>query len=456
MVIDTGEPDPAETGVATVGSGVLVNSGGFDGIASDDAVTAVTAELQRRSAGEPAVVYRLRDWLLSRQRYWGTPIPIIHCGRCGEVPVADDLLPVRLPESGYDLRPADGRSPLASATEWVTVNCPRCGGPAQRDTDTMDTFVDSSWYFLRYPDPDYRHGPFNPEGVSRWLPVDEYIGGKEHATGHLMYARFMTKVLHDLGLVSFTEPFTRLTCQGQVIMNGKAMSKSLGNLVNLQDQLARYGPDGVRVTMIFAGPPEDDIDWADVSPAGSVRWLARVWRLAGDVALDRDRATGDEGVRRGVHRLVHETTTLMEGKRLNVAVARLMELTSLLRKAIDSGPGPTDPAVREGAESLVRMMSCVAPFTAEEAWERLGRQPSVVEAGWPDVAEDLLVEDVVTCVVQVSGKVRDRLRVPAGIDESELTDLALRSAKVRHALGERPVRQVIVRAPRLVNVVAEP
>jgi leucyl-tRNA synthetase len=456
VVIATDEPDPADTGIAANEDGTLVNSGDFDGVPSSEAVAAVAAELKRRGVGEPAIAYRLRDWLLSRQRYWGTPIPIIHCPRCGEVPVPDEELPVRLPVSGYDLRPADGRAPLASAAEWVNVACPGCGGPAQRDTDTMDTFVDSSWYFLRYPDADFADGPFNLDGVARWLPVDHYIGGKEHATGHLLYARFITKVLHDMGLLSFTEPFSHLTNQGQVIMNGRAMSKSLGNLVNLQDQLARYGPDGVRVTMLFASPPQDDIDWADVSPAGSVKWLTRVWRLAGDVdpaTKGRDPEAGDEDVRRGVHRLVRATTETMEGRRLNVAVARLMELTSFLRKAIDSGPGRADPAVREGVEALVRMLSCFAPFTAEEAWERLGWPPSVMDRGWPEVVESLVVEDVVTCVVQVSGKMRDRLQVPTTIGDSELIELALRSARVQKALDGRSVERTIVRAPRLINLV---
>ena len=213
----------------------------------------------------------LHDWLVSRQRYWGTPIPIVHCVHCGPVPVPDEELPVRLPESGYLLRSGDGRSPLASCGSWVRVECPRCGGPAERDTDTMDTFVDSSWYFLRQPNPEYTTGPFDPDAVARWLPVHEYFGGREHATGHLVYARFITKALYDMGLVPFTEPFRRLTNQGQVVMNGKAMSKSRGNLVELADQIERYGPDAVRVTMVFAGPPEDDIDWADVSPAGAVK-----------------------------------------------------------------------------------------------------------------------------------------------------------------------------------------
>ncbi|HYH30972.1 MAG TPA: class I tRNA ligase family protein, partial [Pseudonocardia sp.] len=366
--------------------------------------------------------------------------------------VPDDQLPVELPHlEGEDLAPK-GTSPLAAATDWVRTTCPSCGGEARRDTDTMDTFVDSSWYFLRYPNPGYADGPFDPAGIRRWLPVDEYVGGVEHATGHLIYARFVTKVLHDLGLVPFPEPFTRLTNQGQVVMGGRAMSKSLGNLVSLQEQLAAHGPDAVRVTMVFAGPPEEDIDWADVSPAGAVRWLARVWRLCGDVGTAAPGA-GDRAVRRRVHRLVAETTTLMEGKRLNVAVARLMELTSVLRTAVDAGPGPADPAVREGAEALARMLSCVAPFTAEECWERLGHPPSVVRHGWPEADGALLAEDTVTCVVQVAGKVRDRIPVPPDVAGDELRERALRSEKVRAALNGAAVAKVVVRPPGLVNVV---
>ena len=455
-VVDTGDADPARTGVATTGAGVLISSGPFTGRSSAEARAAIVADLVVRGIGEAAVTYRLRDWLLSRQRYWGTPIPIIHCAECGQVPVPDDQLPVRLPDSGYQLRPDDGRAPLASAHEWVRVSCPRCGAAARRDTDTMDTFVDSSWYFLRYPNPRFTEGPFDPALIARWLPVDEYIGGREHATGHLLYARFLTKALHDLGLLPFTEPMTRLTNQGQVLMDGKAMSKSLGNLVDLQGQIRQYGPDAVRVTMIFAGPPEDDIDWADVSPRGAVKWLARVWRLALDIGSGT--SASEPGVqsaalRRDVHAVIAATTALMESTRLNVAVAQLMQLTNLLRKAIDTGPGPADPVVREGVEALVRMSSCFAPFTAEESWERLGHRPSVSDAGWPTADPALLERDTTTCIVQIDGKLRDRLEVPADIDETSLRDLAL--AAVTDALAGRSMTKVIVRAPRLVNVVTK-
>ncbi|TQF01963.1 leucine--tRNA ligase [Kitasatospora acidiphila] len=456
VVVDTGEADPVQSGTATAGDGVLVNSGPLDGLAKQEAIAAVNAELEERGLGKGAVTYRLRDWLLSRQRFWGTPIPIIHCESCGAVPVPDDDLPVRLPETGYTLRPEGGKSPLETATAWVQVSCPSCHAEARRDTDTMDTFVDSSWYFLRFPNPHYEEGPFDPAGMAAWLPVDEYVGGKEHSTGHLMYARFLTKVLYDMELVPFTEPFKRLTNQGQVIMDGKAMSKSLGNLVNLQEQIAAYGPDAVRVTMLFASPPEDDIDWADVSPAGSVKWLARVWRLARDIGgagPDLHNTPYDAELRKTIHRLIAETTQTMEAKRFNVAIARMMQLTNVLRQAVDSGPGPRDSAVQEGVEALARMLSCVAPFTAEECWSRLGHEPSVLRAGWPEADPALLIEDQVTCVVQVAGKVRDRLQVSPEISEEELRRLALDSVKVREALNGNEAAKVIVRAPKLVNIV---
>jgi leucyl-tRNA synthetase len=461
VVVQTGEADPNETGVATGGDGELVNSGSYDGMTKDEAIAAIAEDLRRDGHGEPAIAYRLRDWLLSRQRYWGCPIPIVHCSACGEVAVPDDQLPVELPLSGYELRPEGGRSPLESATEWVTVTCPNCGGDATRDTDTMDTFVDSSWYYLRYASADDHTQAFDVERVRRWLPVDEYVGGVEHAILHLLYSRFFTKVLHDMGMLDFTEPFLRLTNQGHVVMDGASMSKTKGNLVNMQEEIAKYGADAVRLTMLFAGPPEDDIDWADVSPTGSVKWLSRVWRLAHDIGAagavaGSEAATGDVGIRTGVHKLVAEATTHTDAKRFNVAIARLMELTTLLRRAVDHD-GLSTPAgaaaVREGAGALARMLSIFAPFAAEEVWEMLGNGPSVVSAGWPEADPALLVEDTVTCVVQVAGKLRDKFEVPVDVSDDTLRERALASDAVRRALADRPVRTVVVRAPRLVNVV---
>jgi leucyl-tRNA synthetase len=456
IVVRTGGPDPAETGIATPGDGELINSGPIDGLPKAEAIKAITKLLAERGLGRPAVNYRLRDWLVSRQRFWGTPIPIVYCPSCGEVPVPDEQLPVVLPDlRGQDLAPK-GVSPLAAATDWVNTECPKCGGPATRDTDTMDTFVDSSWYFLRYCSPSYENGPFDVETVRQWNPVYLYVGGSEHAILHLMYARFFVKVLHDMRMVGFTEPFTRLLNQGQVINQGRAMSKSLGNGVDLGEQLAAHGVDAIRLTMIFASPPADDIDWADVRPEASVKFLGRVWRLAAEIGTTAPRgplASGDPELRKVTHRTIDEVTRLIESRRLNVAVARLMELVSAARRAIDAGPGGTDPAVREAAESLTIMLSLFAPYTAEECWEVLGHAPTVALAGWPSADPDLLVEETVTCVVQVGGKVRDRLEVPPGISEDELSELALAAPGVSRALAGRDVRKVIVRAPKLVNVV---
>jgi leucyl-tRNA synthetase len=447
--------DVDDSAAAYSGDGVAINSGFLDGLRKVEAIERMVAWLEENDLGTGAINYRLRDWLISRQRYWGTPIPIIHCSSCGEVPVPEDQLPVELPPTdGLDLAPK-GQSPLAAAEDWVTVPCPRCGGSARRDSDTMDTFVDSSWYFLRYLDPSREDVAFDPEQAREWAPVDQYTGGVTHAILHLLYARFFTKVLHDMGLIDFEEPFTRLLNQGMVGMNGATMSKSRGNLVRLSDELELNGVDAVRLTMVFAGPPEDDIDWADVSPSGSKKFLSRAWRLSGDVTspVGVDVTTGDLALRRATAKAVDEASRAVESFRFNVAVAKTMELVNAARKAIDSGPGGADPAVREAAEAVAILLSLVAPYTAEEMWERLGHQPTVALAGWPSVDPALLVEDTVTCVVQVAGKVRDRLEVSPSISEDDLREQALSSPAVVAALGGAGIRTVIVRAPKLVNIV---
>jgi leucyl-tRNA synthetase len=466
IVVATDAPDPAQTGIATAGDGLLVNSGPLDGLSKAPAIARIIEILGERGLGEAAISYRLRDWLVSRQRFWGTPIPIIHCPSCGEVPVPEDQLPVVLPDlRGSDLSPK-GVSPLAADEDWVNVECPKCGTPAKRDTDTMDTFVDSSWYQFRYCSPRYEGGPFRREDIARWAPVDLYVGGVEHAILHLLYARFFTKVLQDMGMLDFGEPFTRLVNQGQVINGGKAMSKSLGNGVDLGEQIDRFGVDAVRLTMIFASPPEDDIDWADVNPDAMVKFLGRVRRIAADVAAAGGPAgsvpaAGDIALRRATHHAIDEVTRQVEAHHLNVAVARLMELVTATRRAIDSGPGAGDPAVREAAEALAIMISLYAPYTAEECWEHLGRaaatgpRASVARADWPAAEPALLVQDKVTCVVQVNGKVRDRLEVSPAVSEDELRELALASAGVTRALSDlEAIQRVIVRAPKLVNIVA--
>jgi leucyl-tRNA synthetase len=455
VVLDTGEPDPGETWTATTGDGELVNSGSLDGLRKQAAIETVVRELEDSGRGHGALNYRLRDWLVSRQRYWGAPIPIVHCPVDGEVPVPDDQLPVRLPDlRGQDLVPK-GVSPLAAATDWVHTTCPRCGGPAERDTDTMDTFVDSSWYFLRFPSVGKEDVAIDPASTRAWAPVDHYTGGVEHAILHLLYSRFMTKVLHDLGHIDFVEPFRSLHNQGQVINQGKSMSKSLGNGVDLGAELGAHGVDAIRLTMLFAGPPDEDVDWADVSPTGSGKFLARAWRVARDVTSgpDADPATGNAALRATTHRAIAEIGSLIESFRFNVAVARLMELVNAARKAIDSGPGGGDPAVRETAEAVAVMLSLFAPYCAEDMWAALGHDPTVSLAGWPAVDPALLVEESVTAVVQVAGKVRARLDVPPDVTEDALRELALADPAVVRALGERSVRAVVVRPPRLVNVV---
>jgi leucyl-tRNA synthetase len=362
---------------------------------------------------------------------------------------------VKLPAAAdLDLKPK-GSSPLGAAEDWVNVPCPKCSAPAKRDADTMDTFVDSSWYYLRYADPTNPDAPFDVKKIEEWLPVDQYVGGVTHAILHLLYSRFFTKVLFDMGMVKFNEPFTRLLNQGMVIMDGSAMSKSRGNIVRLSDELQNHGVDAIRLTMVFSGPPEDDVDWADVSPSGSVKFLSRAWRLSGDVtsAPDVDFSTGNLELRKATHKALHEAAFAVESFRFNVAVARVMELVNATRKAIDSGCGAADPAVREAAEATAIMLSLVAPFTAEEMWERLGHKPSVALAGWPIVDDSLLVADAVTAVLQINGKIKERIEVAPTITDSELEALALANPAIVAALaGAKPVK-IITRAPKLVNLV---
>ena len=455
VVVETGEEDPTETGIATTGDGKIINSGALNGLSKVDAIAAINKQLEADGLGKSARNYRLRDWLVSRQRYWGTPIPIVHCEKCGEVAVPDSELPLLLPDAkGLDLKPK-GQSPLAAATEWVNTKCPKCAGPAMRDTDTMDTFVDSSWYYLRYPSSTNATEPFNRADIDTWLPVDQYVGGVTHAILHLLYSRFFTKVLYDMKMLSFTEPFTRLLNQGMVVMDGSAMSKSRGNLVRLSDELENHGVDAIRLSMVFSGPPEDDVDWSDVSPSGSVKFLSRAWRLSGDVtsAPGVDFATGEVSLRKATHKALNDAAFAVESFRFNVAIARVMELVNATRKAIDSGCGPADPAVREATEAIAIMLSLVAPFTAEEMWERLGHKPAIATAGWPVVDPTLLVDDEVEAVIQINGKIVDRMNVSPSISEVEFEAAALALPSVVAAIAGGTPKKVIARAPKLVNIV---
>jgi leucyl-tRNA synthetase len=455
VVVETDQEDPSATGIATDGAGKMINSGSLDGLSKEEAIAKIIAELSAKDLGKASKNFRLRDWLISRQRFWGTPIPIIHCPSCGEVPVPQEQLPVELPDAtGVDLKPK-GSSPLGAIDSWVNVSCPKCKGAAKRDADTMDTFVDSSWYYLRYTSVGRDDVPFDKKEVETWLPVDQYVGGVTHAILHLLYSRFFTKVLFDLGMVNFNEPFTKLLNQGMVQMDGSAMSKSRGNLVKLSDELANHGVDAIRLAMIFAGPPEDDIDWADVSPAATVKFLNRAWRISQDVTSKAgiDFATGDLALRKVTHKSLSEISLAVETFRFNVAVARIMELVNATRKAIDSGCGAADPAVREAAEAIAISLSLMAPFTAEEMWENLGHKPAIALAGWPKIEDSLLAADAVTSILQINGKIKDRIEVAPNITDSELEKLALDNAEIKVAIAGAEVKKIITRAPKLVNIV---
>jgi leucyl-tRNA synthetase len=429
--------------------GVMVNSGPFDGRRSPESIPAITAWLEEQGKGRPAVSYRLRDWLISRQRYWGTPIPIIHCEDDGEVPVPDEDLPVLLPD-GVDFSP-QGESPLAKHEGFVNVACPRCGKPAKRETDTMDTFVDSSWYFFRYCSPGVEDRPFEREAVERWMPADQYTGGVEHAILHLLYSRFFTKALFDLGMVSFTEPFMRLKNQGQVIYGGASMSKTKGNIVEPMPLVERWGADTMRLTILFAGPFEDDIDWKLIAPdpdrpPGVHSWLGRVWRAVIDAAgSDADEPDDMRGL---AHRTLKAVTEDLDRYKFNTAISKLMELTNGMRRTLDAGDG-----ARESARLLVLMLAPIAPFIAEELWrEELGGTSVHLEP-WPAFDTELAREQSVTLVVQVDGKVRDRIEMGADADEAACREAALGSKRVQRALGGRSVARTIARPPRLINLV---
>jgi leucyl-tRNA synthetase len=455
VVIDTGMEDPNSSGVATDGDGKVINSGSITGLGKDEAITRIISELESKKLGKATKNYRLRDWLISRQRFWGTPIPIIHCDSCGLVPVPESQLPVELPDAkGLDLKPK-GTSPLGAASDWVNVACPKCKAPAKRDADTMDTFVDSSWYFLRYTSVNNHDVAFDKKEVETWLPVDQYVGGVTHAILHLLYSRFFTKVLHDLGMLNFTEPFTRLLNQGMVLMDGSAMSKSRGNLVKLSDELDKHGVDAIRVSMVFAAPPEDDIDWSDVSPAGSLKFLSRAWRISQDVTSKPgvDFKSGNIELRKVIHKTLSDIELAVESFRFNVVIARIMELVNATRKAIDSGCGPQDPAVREAAEAIAICLSLVAPYTSEDMWEKLGHKPAIANAGWPVIDKSLLGVDNVIAILQVNGKIKDRIEVSPNISNEDLEKLGRENAEIKAAIVGLTVGKVITVAPKLVNFV---
>ena len=456
-------PDPETMTEAAPGDGVMVNSGPYDGLPWQEAKQRITDDLAARGQGRHAVNYRLRDWLISRQRYWGAPIPMIHCDVCGEVGVPEDQLPVRLPEVDAIDFSRTGVAPLATDEVFVNVTCPSCGGPARRDTDTMDTFVDSSWYYLRYCSPRRDDVAFSTDAVAKWMPVDQYTGGIEHAILHLLYSRFFTKALHDLGHVNFVEPFTRLKSQGMVVMNGAAMSKSRDNLVEPRGIIEEFGADTLRATMLFAGPIEDDVDWADVSTAGMFKWLSRLVRLtdehiAADATVEEPgggEARAKEELRRVTHRTIRDVTEDFEAFKYNTALAKLMSLTNEVSTAFrERGVRGSD--VHHALEVIQIMLSPIAPHVAEELWHRLGHDDFVAQQRWPEFDATLLVENTVEVPVQVDGRLRATITVDVGLSQEGVVALAQRSDNVGRHLSGRTVAKVIWVPDRLLNLVTQP
>ncbi|HVF53877.1 MAG TPA: leucine--tRNA ligase [Actinomycetota bacterium] len=441
------------------GPGAMARSGEFDGTPTEVSVQKVTQWLAERGLGKPAINFRIRDWLISRQRYWGTPIPIVFCATCGEVPVPDDQLPVELPDV-VDFDPTGEESPLATAEEWVNIACPRCGAPARRETDTMDTFVDSAWYFHRYTDPHNDAAPFDPEKSARWMAIDQYTGGIEHAVMHLIYARFFQKVLVDLGMARDPEPFPRLLNQGIITMGGKRMSKSRGNIVEPQEAFALYGADALRLYMLFSGPPEAPFDWPEEGVAAigprTFTWLQRVWRLCEDVrALPVESgASGEAEVAlvKMLHRTIKVVTEDYGNFSFNTAIARLMELVNDTYRYRSTG-GAHRATLDSVVRNLLLLLAPMAPYLTEEQWHRSGEEGSIHREGWPEFDAGLAAVEAVTMVVQINGKVRDTLEVDPAITEDDMVTAALASANVARYLEGRAPTKIITKPPKLVSLV---
>ena len=453
--------NPATMTEAFVSEGVMVNSAQFDGLRSSEAKEKIADFLEGKGIGKKTVNFRLRDWGISRQRYWGNPIPIIYCEKCGAVPVPEKDLPVVLP---VDLEfTGEGGNPLARVESFVDVACPECGGAARRETDTMDTFVESSWYFLRYCCPDVDTAPLDKSRAEYWMSVDQYIGGIEHAVLHLLYARFFTKVMRDLGHVEVDEPFINLLTQGMVIKDGAKMSKSKGNVVDPNALIERYGADTARLFSLFAAPPEKDLDWSDQGVDGSFRFLNRVWKLVRDVlpllrnagTLDREALT-DEGrtLRRTVHKTIRKVTEDVEERfHFNTAIAAVMELVNAIQAFEPKNAPGNGPVLKEALESVVLLLAPFVPHFSEELWEGLGHGDGIDVAGWPTVDEAATVDEELLIVVQVNGKLRGKVTVPASAAEDEVKASALADPKVVSFIEGKTVRKIIYVPGKLLNIV---
>ncbi|HOB88335.1 MAG: leucine--tRNA ligase [Bacillota bacterium] len=444
--------------------GIMVNSPGFDGVPSEEGKDRIAEFMERNGIGRRTVNYKLRDWLISRQRYWGAPIPIVYCPSCGIVPVPEEDLPVMLPLD-VEFRPS-GESPLAYIPEFVNTTCPKCGASARRETDTMDTFMCSSWYFIRYTCPRSDDEPWDPDIANHWLPVDQYTGGIEHAILHLMYSRFFTMFLSDVGLIETDEPFSRLLTQGMVLKDGAKMSKSKGNIVSLEEMLDTYGADTTRLFILFASPPERDLEWSEQGVEGASRFLNRLWRLVYEFKDDLVSGHGvghefsgltseDEEMRRKTHTTLKKVTEDLERYSFNTAVARIMELVNAMYQFRDAAKARPEAmgVMREAVQLVLLMLAPFTPHIAEELWRVIGYEESIHEEAWPAVDESATVETDIEIVIQVNGKIRDRMNVAKGEDPDELKAKALASDRVRELVEGKDIRKVIVVPDKLVNIV---
>lgn len=443
--------------------GVMVNSGEFDGLKNEEALKSIIDYIEKENLGVRKINFRLRDWLISRQRYWGAPIPVIYCDVCGVVPVPEEDLPVLLPT---DVKfTGAGESPLKGSKSFINAKCPKCGKMGRRETDTMDTFVCSSWYFLRYCDPCNDKEPFSKEAVDYWMPVDQYIGGVEHAILHLLYARFFTKVLHDLGYVSVDEPFTNLLTQGMVLKDGAKMSKSLGNVVSPEEIVNKYGADTARLFILFAAPPEKDLEWSDQGVEGSFRFLNRVWRIVEELTdvvkgagnLDqKELSSQDKELRYVLHFTIKKVTEdVGERFNFNTAISAIMEFVNALYQYKDKVEKDkyNVALLKEAVENLIILLAPFVPHITEELWENIGGSGSVHKQKWPSYTEEALVKDEIEIVVQVNGKVKDRLVIPVGLDKQATEKAAMKSTKIQQLVEGKQVVKVIVIPEKLVNIV---
>jgi leucyl-tRNA synthetase len=434
-----GTKSPEELIEAYEGDGVQVNSGQFDGLSNQEAKIKIAEWMEKTGIGKIQTHWRLRDWLISRQRYWGTPIPIIYCSKCGIVAVPYEDLPVELPKDAPFT--GEGGSPLGKVKEFVQVKCPKCDGPAVRETDTMATFFDSSWYFLRFCSPNLAKEPFDKKETKYWMPVDQYIGGIEHAILHLLYSRFFTKFFKDLGMVDFDEPFTRLLTQGMVLKDGEVMSKSRGNVVDPDSIIKHYGADTLRLFILFTAPPETELEWDDRGIDGAFKFLNRVWRLLeSHQSKDLDLIK----VKKKMHATIKEVTEDIENFKFNTAIASIMEFVNV---AYQSG------ADEEALSSLIMLLSPIAPHFCEELWQKLGNKESIFKANWPKYEPKMLVEDTVTIVVQVNGKVRLKIDVSADISEDKLKGIVLCDEKLKPWIQGKPIKNFVIVPKKLVNIV---